>query len=432
MKAIALIIVTGGLILGSRTAALCQTDEPYMRTAEGPRVFSEALRFWDAKERSTRLDVYVEVPYAGLHFAKQGDVFRASYDVTIDIHDSTDRLIADKYWTEKVETRSYDESISPRANRLSQESFELAPGQYTLIVQTSDPDTKKGSQVKRKVVIRDLTGEKFFTSDAMIVNRIDTIGEKRLVYPNISGNVGNLPSGFYIYFEVYSTPPVDSVEVRYAVRDFRGGSVLTDSMHDVMVPSKKSVFMKVNSQKLIAGDYLLDVTSSPLPKRKDSVVYWTTTRPFGLYWHGLPVAITDLDKAIDQMQYITDKNVIDEMKQAPPEKKKAMFEDFWKKRDPSAGTERNELMEEYYSRVDYANKHFSHYIEGWKTDMGMIYIIFGMPNNIERHPFDMDAKPYEIWTYYEQNREFVFIDATGFGDYRLQNPMWDLWRTRPR
>ena len=55
-----------------------------------------------------------------------------------------------------------------------------------------------------------------------------------------------------------------------------------------------------------------------------------------------------------------------------------------------------------------------------------------MPNNIERHPFDIDAKPYEIWTYYEQNREFVFVDATGFGDYRLQNPMWDLWRTRPR
>ncbi len=421
------------MVLGSWTAALCQFEEPLLRPQEGPRMFSDALTFWDEKDHTARLDVYIEVPYEGLHFTKEGDIFRASYEVTVDIHDSTDRLINDKFWTEKVETKSYDESISPRANRLSQQSFDLAPGQYTLVVQAADPDTKKGSQMKRKVVIRDFAKTTFFTSDVMIVNRIDTVGEKRMVYPNISGNVGNLPAGYFIFFEVYGTPPVDSIEARYEVRDFRGDKVLSDSMHDLIVPAKKkSVFMKVNSQKLIAGDYLLDVTCMPLPKPKESQVSWSTTRRFAIHWRGMPVTITDLDKAIDEMQYIADKDVIDEMKKAPSDKKKEMFQEFWKKRDPSSQTERNELMEEYYSRVEYANKHFGHYIEGWKTDMGMVYIIFGMPNNIERHPFDIDAKPYEIWTYYEQNREFVFVDATGFGDYRLQNPMWDLWRTRPR
>ena len=118
------------------------------------------------------------------------------------------------------------------------------------------------------------------------------------------------------------------------------------------------------------------------------------------------------------------------MKKAAPEDKRRMFNEFWKKRDPTPKTDYNELMEEYYSRVDYANKNFGHYMEGWKTDRGMVYIIFGIPNNIERHPFDMDAKPYEVWTYYEINREFTFVDATGFGDYRLMNPIWDTWRTR--
>jgi hypothetical protein len=64
--------------------------------------------------------------------------------------------------------------------------------------------------------------------------------------------------------------------------------------------------------------------------------------------------------------------------------------------------------------------------------MGMVYIIFGTPNNIERHPFDIDARPYEIWTYYENNREFIFVDISGFGDYRLQTPIWDVFGTRPR
>ncbi|HEX9615291.1 MAG TPA: GWxTD domain-containing protein, partial [Bacteroidota bacterium] len=84
-------------------------------------------------------------------------------------------------------------------------------------------------------------------------------------------------------------------------------------------------------------------------------------------------------------------------------------------------------MEEYYHRVEYANKNFGHYMDGWKTDRGMIYIRFGSPDNVERHPFDMNTKPYEIWYYYELERQFVFVDETGFGDYRLRYPTTDLW-----
>ena len=83
-------------------------------------------------------------------------------------------------------------------------------------------------------------------------------------------------------------------------------------------------------------------------------------------------------------------------------------------------------MEEYYSRVEYANKNFSHYQAGWKTDMGMVFILFGSPNNVERHPFDIDSKPYEIWSYYDYNRSVIFVDESGFGDYQLLTPIWDM------
>jgi hypothetical protein len=88
-------------------------------------------------------------------------------------------------------------------------------------------------------------------------------------------------------------------------------------------------------------------------------------------------------------------------------------------------------MEEYYIRVQFANKNFAHYIEGWRTDMGMVYIIFGSPNNVDRHPFDIDSKPYEIWSYYDLNHQFTFVDQTGFGDYRLTTPIWEVWQ-RPK
>ena len=121
----------------------------------------------------------------------------------------------------------------------------------------------------------------------------------------------------------------------------------------------------------------------------------------------------------DEYKNLTERNITEE-------EKLKRFNDFWKKRDPNQDTEVNEYFEEYYYRVEYANKHFAHYSDGWRTDMGMVFIIFGMPNNIERHPFEMNSKPYEIWTYYEFNRQLVFVDETGFGDYRLVTPIWDL------
>jgi GWxTD domain-containing protein len=142
--------------------------------------------------------------------------------------------------------------------------------------------------------------------------------------------------------------------------------------------------------------------------------------------------VNDIDLAIDQLRYIAKDSEISSLKEAKtPEEKQAKFIEFWKKRDPNPNTPRNERMEEYYSRVEYANKHFKHYIEGWRTDMGMVFIIFGPPNDVSRHPFEIDSKPYEIWRYYGMNYDFVFVDETGFGDYRLTSPLWEVWQ-RPR
>ena len=83
-------------------------------------------------------------------------------------------------------------------------------------------------------------------------------------------------------------------------------------------------------------------------------------------------------------------------------------------------------MQEYYRRIQFANATFSGFMNGWRSDRGMVYIILGPPNDIDRHPFEADSKPYEIWAYYTINREFIFVDQTGFGDYRLVNPISEV------
>lgn len=54
-----------------------------------------------------------------------------------------------------------------------------------------------------------------------------------------------------------------------------------------------------------------------------------------------------------------------------------------------------ELIRKYYLRVETANKLYTSYTDGWKTDRGMIFIVMGKPSKVYRS-FDQ-----EIWIYGE-------------------------------
>ena len=54
------------------------------------------------------------------------------------------------------------------------------------------------------------------------------------------------------------------------------------------------------------------------------------------------------------------------------------------------------FMRSYFKRVEVANQLFTSYKEGWKTDRGMIYIIFGLPDQV--YAFT----DREVWTYKKQ------------------------------
>jgi GWxTD domain-containing protein len=51
------------------------------------------------------------------------------------------------------------------------------------------------------------------------------------------------------------------------------------------------------------------------------------------------------------------------------------------------------IIKGYYRRVELANEYFTSYKEGWKTDRGMIYIVFGIPDKVYKFT------NREVWTY---------------------------------
>ena len=103
--------------------------------------------------------------------------------------------------------------------------------------------------------------------------------------------------------------------------------------------------------------------------------------------------LTTSEDLVETLRYITQKH---EYRQLVNSKdKKAAVDSFWLKRSGSFDRGRV-LIREFYGRVQKANELFSTYKEGWKTDRGLLFIIYGQPEAVYRNAWS------EQWMYKPQ------------------------------
>lgn len=106
--------------------------------------------------------------------------------------------------------------------------------------------------------------------------------------------------------------------------------------------------------------------------------------------------------------------------QLPPAERKNFMEEFWKRRDPVPETAVNEFKEEYFIRINQANKLFGEGgKQGWLSDRGRIWITLGPPDHRESYPRGQSfyGFPVEIWHY--GFYQIYFIDRFWNGNYQL-------------
>lgn len=424
MKNKMILIVILFLITSSIQAQVESFSSTGLRTLI-PFFYFNALNFKGDSPNFTRVDVYIQVPYTQLTFVKEGNFYIANYEVTAGVYDTTGRIVTEKIWAEKITLTSYSESVSRNGSNISLRSLRLIPGNYKLKIAVQDRESKKNANATVDLFVRSFD-EPFALSDALLVSKYSEFDSKKEVIPNITNNIVFNEEGFYLFLEFYNNSPDTNFNINCKVTNSKGKSILEFNTPYKLSSEKTPIFLKVEKADFSLGEYILTVTA----RSNDSIVkgtYSVSKRVFSR-WVGIPKSIVDLNKAIEQMLYITSREKINELlKIGDQQTKYEKFLDFWKSKDPTPNTEENELMDEYYGRIEYANQHFSTYQEGWRTDMGMVFIILGPPNNVERRPFNYNTPAYEIWEYYTLNRSFIFVDYTGFGDYRLVNRDFSEW-----
>ena len=104
--------------------------------------------------------------------------------------------------------------------------------------------------------------------------------------------------------------------------------------------------------------------------------------------------------------------------------KENFLEQYWREHDEYPSTPEIENRRELVERFEYANRIFSTNVDrdnGWMSDCGRIWMVFGPYDQINDVPAPRLVSPYQVWYYHEikEGKFFIFEDKRGDHDYRL-------------
>lgn len=422
------ILFTLALLTIFNSQSFSQLEDETVRKHEKDFFFIDPMVFYSKDQMKARLDVYIEIPLDNLQFKKNYSTkdYDASINYKIKVTNISNEIVVNESIKDYVSTSKDAQKSLEESAKFIVKEFYLNPGGYILEVTLQDINTKKEETLNDKLQIIDFSQKNISFSDIMLVSNLKIENGKKVITPLIDKNIDNLKE-IYLFFEVYNSQNHDVLtNYKYKITGAKDKIYEKGNYQYTLAPGINKFFEKIPTDNLVFGDYKLiinDASNGELIAAKD----------FSNKLNGMPVNAKDMNLMISQLLYIATGEEYSKIENAKTDElKEKYFIDYWRSKDPSPNTTKNELMIEYYKRIEVANERYSHYIDGWKTDMGMIYIIYGEPNSIDRVPFAENSKPYEIWQYYTDNKEFIFIDESGFGDYKLTVPVWDERGTKIR
>jgi len=387
----------------------------------------ELFKTFTKDGKNNHLILYAELLYDDLTFIKNADdVYSAKFEFVITAVSNEEELA----YTRTIEKEVFEKDFSltnSREKKLTiQDDFDLPPGEFAVKLQVNDLVSNKKIDRKIELDLEEVKKKELALSDILLLEEIekDSTGNVVNIVPHVMNNFPGRIGHFYIYFDVCSEKIPNDIEVKYQFLT-KDEEVALDSTFGIQVSENMTGhYIKVDKNTLDKNRYtiILSIEDEDNDAEKKKLL--------SFYWVIVPQTTEDITLAMRQMRYIMPDDSLDKYLEAPLPEQKKYFKSFWAERDPNPNTPVNELMEEYFKRVNYSNQQYSSFQDnGWLTDRGRILIKFGAPDDIERHPFELNTTPYIVWRYYTLRKIFVFQDRTGFGDYQLLPQYYDQeWR----
>ena len=408
-----LIVLSTVLFLGGCATTQEGTGQCYYTLKSSQRALPkfEAYAINVESKEGSRLDVYLELSYRRIHFEKEQELFTGSYSVSFVLRGADESVVRTRDIDRTVVARTYTESVSANHDAFLEE-FPVPPGVYSLSIVATDNRSKLQYRRRLKLTARDFTKGGIAMSDYLLFERGRHENGVISITPLFPADLSVAQDTIGMFQELYHVDRGDTVvlQTRYAVNARKEGFGV---MHPTFSPpyspelpdcrreTDSTYYSSDSAFVVVAGGNIQIFQYLPRPRegvtalvRKvyrlhngfvDSV---TTLQKLPVYSRSFP-RLRGIDEEITAISLIARPDEYDLFaRDSTPALRTAELERFWEQH--GGGIRRKEFLD----RITEANELFSSCSVGWKTPMGIVYIVCGPPDYVEcRNTTD------EIWAY---------------------------------
>ena len=197
--------------------------------------------------------------------------------------------------------------------------------------------------------------------------------------------------------------------------------VIIDESVRPILSVKQPVFSNLNTGNLPAGKYHLLANVNI----QDDVFTIERQIPFYVYQSPIDLRYKSFDEVLKELEYIASESELDALRDVEEADQQAALEAFWLERDPTPETVLNEVMTEYYRRIEFAKVNFrvGKGKRSFMSDRGKVYMKYGMPDKIFKEDMGYARTHHEVWHYDREPYQVRFTYKRAFADYVLVQPI---------
>ncbi len=388
--------------------------------APGPVAFvGKVSAFASRSPDTTLLLVSVSLPNRALTFTREGDRYRAPYEVSLSLQRG-DVEAASVNVMEIVRVGSFREINRSDESVIFQHYFHIAPGSYTLSATVRDVGGSRNASQQAPITVPSLGAGRLSTPLIVYEASGRTVLDSSpglLASPRSSAVFGR-DSTVAIYVEAYGQGtrlPID-----FVVRNDKGAQLWRDSATLARRGALFSGIVSVPISTVGVGTGQVSFTRRDTPGSVEAPLFVS---------FGEDIPLMSFEDMVGYLRFFATPGRINALRSAAPERRASVWADFLRATDPVPETPTNEDLQAYFGRIQIANGQFRmDRNPGWLSDRGMVYVALGEPDEVFERNLNQSitttqmgsATRIQVWQYRQYNSQLVFYDETGH--WRLTRP----------
>jgi GWxTD domain-containing protein len=403
-----------------------QQGSDYTYKAGHPELLINAFGFIDQDQGPT-LKITAEIVEGSLIYSQHSDSLFANIALDIQIIDleNGENIIESERIIKSITSSNKQITSSPKTITVSYLQ-QVSPSNYDISVTVTDLNSKRQITQTTETFIPETEEGEFTISTIQMYGKQNGASWSPITGYDVQSSVDSLRFVFQVISPQTERPMTidsrltkiksdtdlprsmtrsnySSSSIEYKGIDYYNETVIQSTRR--VLSDYGSVFVEYKFANQNRGNYRFEVTT----KKEGDEEEQFNGRAFGVKSPNFP-AVQNINELARPLAYLMDSKQYEELLEiSDKDSLKQAIDRFWLKNIGNKQTTRR-VVELYYTRVEQANKLYSNFKEGWKTDRGMIYIMFGEP-------------------VYTTDR---FRTLTWFYTYNLENPEYRFQFRQPK